>query len=158
MDPKALYWTGALVNLGLIVMLAFRGVAQIREGEVEKHRRSMLTGALLIGVFLVSYVFKLIFLGREDLSVWSNFHVQNLRLHETCVLLMILAGGMAVTQARRMRGSRERTRNPAGPPARASTVKWHRRAGWTAVLASVAAFLTAAVILAGMYARLPSSG
>ena len=153
MDPKLLYWTGAIVNLGLIVVLAFRGVAQIRRGEVERHRRSMLTGGLLVAAFLISYALKLAFLGREDLGLWSTFHVQNLRFHETCVLLMILAGGVAVSRARKMRGTRERTRNPSDAPAPASTVRWHHRAGWTAVTASVVGLLTAGVILIGMYAR-----
>ena len=45
MDAKVLYWTGALVNLGVISVLLARGVFLIRRGEVARHRRSMLTGA-----------------------------------------------------------------------------------------------------------------
>ena len=153
MDAKLFYWTGAFVNLAVIVVLAARGVAQVRRGEIEAHRRSMLAGAWLIAAFLVSYVFKLLFLGREDLSVWSRLHVHNLRFHETCVLLMIVAGGFALTRARAMRGTRERTRDPKDPPAPAPTVVWHHRAGWSAVVASVLGLLTAGGILVGMYGR-----
>ncbi len=154
MDAKLLYWTGAFVNLAVIVLLAARGVSQVRRGEIEAHRRSMLTGAWLIAAFLVSYVFKLMFLGREDLDLWSRLHINNLRFHETCVLLMILAGSIALTRARAMRGTRQRTRNPEDPLARASTVAWHHRAGWTAIVASVLGLLTAGAILVGMYGRL----
>jgi uncharacterized membrane protein YozB (DUF420 family) len=138
----------------VIVGLAVRGVLQVRRGEVEAHRRSMLAGAWLIVAFLVSYGFKLALLGREDLALWSRFHIHNLRLHETCVLLMVVAGIVALTRARAMRGTRERTRDPADEPARTSTVAWHHRAGWVAVAASVAGLLTAGVILVGMYGRL----
>ena len=153
MEAKLLYWAGAFVNLALIVTLALRGLRQVRRGDVAAHRRSMLAGALLVGAFLVSYVLKLIWLGREDLSLWSRFHVYNLRFHETCILLMLLAGGLALTRARAMRGRRQRTRDPADSLAPASTVRWHRNAGRTAVLASIVALLTAAAILAGMIGR-----
>jgi uncharacterized membrane protein YozB (DUF420 family) len=154
MDAKALYWTGALVNLGVILALAVRGVLQVRRGEIEAHRRSMLTGAFLIVAFVVSYALKLALLGREDLSTWSAAHVNNLRVHETCVAVMIVAGVVALDRARRMSGKRERTRNPGDEPAPAATVAWHHRAGWTSVAGALAGFLTAAVILLGMYSRL----
>lgn len=153
MDAKVIYWTAALLNLGVIVALALRGVAQVRRGEVEAHRRSMLAAAALIVAFLVSYPLKLLFLGREDLAAWSALHVHNLHLHETCVALMLLAGAVALSRARAMRGTRQRTRDPASPPAPASTVRWHHRAGWTGVSAAVAGFLTACGILAGMVGR-----
>ena len=55
MDAKVLYWTGAFVNFAVITVLVLRGIGQIRRGEVARHRRSMLTGAALVGAFLVSY-------------------------------------------------------------------------------------------------------
>ncbi len=154
MDPKVLYWTAAFVNLGVIAGLVIRGVAYIRRGDVVRHRRAMLAGAWLVAAFLVSYGLKLAFLGREDLSVWRAFHVQTLRLHETCVLAMLVAGTVALTRARRMRGSRNVTRDPADPPAPESTVRWHRRAGWTGVIGALTGLASAGVVLAGMYARL----
>ncbi|MEE2673646.1 MAG: DUF420 domain-containing protein [Myxococcota bacterium] len=154
MDLKVLYWTGAFINFGLISALAYRGVRQIRRGEVARHRRSMSTCAVLVGAFLVSYGFKLRFLGREDLGVWSDFHVGNLRIHETCVLAMLAAGIVAITRARKMRDTRSVTRDPASPPAPASTVRWHQRAGWTSVVSAGLGLLTAATVLFGMYSRL----
>ena len=114
----------------------------------------MLTSAWLVVAFLVSYVFKVMLLGREDLAVWSNVYVQTLRFHETCVLVMLVAGAIAITRARRMRGTRNVSRDPAVAPAPESIVKWHRRAGWTAVVGAVAGLLSAGVVLVGMYARL----
>ncbi len=154
MDAKVLYWTGAFINFGLITALAIRGVRQIRRGEVARHRRSMLTCATLVGAFLVSYGFKLAFLGRENLAVWSNLHLNNLRIHETCVLIMLISGGVALTRARKMRDTRNRTRDPANPPAPASTVRWHHRAGWTGMASAGLGFVTAAIVLVGMYSRL----
>jgi uncharacterized membrane protein YozB (DUF420 family) len=153
-DAKVLYWTGALVNLGVIVVLLMRGIRQIRRGEVASHRRSMLTSAWLVVAFLVSYVFKLALLGREDLTVWSPVYVLTLRFHESCVLAMIVAGAFAISRARKLAGTRNVTRDPVDPPAPASTVIWHHRAGWVAVLGAVMGLLSAAVVLAGMYSRL----
>ena len=92
MDPKVLFWTGALVNMALIVTLALFGVRARRRGDIAQHRRLMLSGAGLVGFFLTSYVFKLTFLGREDMSLWSPYAVWVLRFHETCVLVMLVAG------------------------------------------------------------------
>jgi uncharacterized membrane protein YozB (DUF420 family) len=154
LDLKVLYWTGAFINFSLITALAIRGVGQIRRGEVARHRRSMLTCAALVGAFLASYGLKLVFLGRENLAVWSAFYMGSLRFHETCVLLMIVSGIVAVTRARKMRGTRSVTRDPASPPAPESTVRWHHRAGWTGVGSAVLGLLTAGMVLFGMYSRL----
>ena len=154
MDPKVLYWTAALVDLALVVLIAARGVAQVRRGEVARHRRSMQTCAALIGAFLLSYVVKLALLGREDLATWAPFYVHTLRFHETCVLAMLVAGALAFALARRMRGSRNVTRDASDPPADPKTLRWHRRAGWTGVVSAVAGLSSAAIVLFGMYARL----
>ena len=111
----------------------------------------MLAAGSLIGMFLVSYVLKVSFLGREDLDLWSTGRVILLYVHETCILVMLLAGVTAGYRAYRFRRSL-----PAGPllPPEASASqerRWHRRAGWTAVVASVLAFVTSIFVLVGMY-------
>ena len=153
-DPKVLYWTAALANMLAIPVFAARGIGQIRRGEVARHRRSMLTCALLVAAFLVSYGFKLALLGPEDLSVWSGFSRWTLRFHELFVLAMLLGGGLALQRARRMKGTRNVTRVPSDAAAPASTARVHRRAGWTGVVAAVLGVLSAAVVLAGMYERI----
>ncbi len=153
MDPKVLYWTGALVNLAVILTLAARGVLQVRRGEVVRHRRSMLTAGSLILAFLFSYVLKLFFLGRENLAVWSEFDRGLLRFHELCVVTMLIAGGIALHRAWRMRDTRNVTHSPEDESAPAAVVKLHRRAGWSGVVGAGLGFLTAAVVLLGMYQR-----
>ena len=145
---------GAKLFLQLLLLVGNQQLI-VLEALLQLYADALLAGAFLIVAFVGSYLLKLAFLGREDLSTWSAMHVQNLRVHETCVLLMIVAGVVALTRARRMRGSRERTQNPADHPAPASTVAWHHRAGWASVVAAMAGLATAAGILAGMYARLP---
>ena len=64
-DPKVVYWTLAWIDLALAVSCACSGVIQIRRGRIEAHRRRMLLAGSLILLFLLSYPFKLGFLGRE---------------------------------------------------------------------------------------------
>lgn len=153
MDPKVLYWTGALANMLLITALAMRGIGQVKRGEISAHRRSMLSCVVLVVGFLVSYVLKLVWLGRESLETWSGGYVNTLRFHETCVLVMVIAGGVALHRARAMRGTRNRTRDIADPAAPAATVRLHHRAGRASIVGLILAVLSASVVLFGMYAR-----
>lgn len=154
MDPKILFWTAAFANMTAIMVIATRGVRQIRRGEVARHRKSMLTCGGLVGLFLSSYVLKVILLGREDLSVWSSLHRGNLYFHETCVVSMLLLGGFAAQRAWRMRDTRNVTRSPDDPMAPVGIVRLHRAAGRVAVGAAFMGLLTAGIVLAGMYQRL----
>jgi hypothetical protein len=157
MDPKLVYWTAALVNLLAVVVCAAAGVRRIRRGELRAHRRLMLTAAALVGLFLVSYLGKLAALGREDRSLWTDADLAVLYLHEGCIAVMLIGGGLAGSRAWRFR----RTLG-AGPlrdrKSRAGDRVWHRRAGWAAVVACAFAFATAAGVLAGMYARAGDRG
>jgi hypothetical protein len=153
MDPKLLYWTGALVNMAVVVALAARGVQLRRRGEIARHRRHMLGAGALVGLFLVSYAFKLAWLGREALELWSPADVWVLRLHETCVLTMLLAGGFAASRGFRLAHTRAASGRPGDPPAPPALARWHRRGGWLAVAGAVLGLLTAGLVLLGMYRR-----
>lgn len=155
MDPKFLFWCGALLNMAAMFGFVANGVRQIRRGRVEAHRRSMVTATALVALFLGAYVVKSGFLGREDFSLWSVAAIWNLRIHESCVLVMLLAGGVALQRAWRMRGTRRVTRDPADAPTPEAALRWHRRAGWTVVVSAALGLLTACFVLAGMYLRLP---
>ncbi|MBW2232109.1 MAG: DUF420 domain-containing protein [Deltaproteobacteria bacterium] len=150
MDPKVLYWTGALANMIILVAIGISGVRQIRRGEVARHRRSMLTSASLVLVFIGSYVLKLIFLGREDLASWEPTYVRTLRFHELCVLLMVVGGGLALTWGRALRQS-----NAIFDESDSATRlrKRHRMAGRTALVAALVGVASAALVLTGMYGR-----
>jgi uncharacterized membrane protein YozB (DUF420 family) len=136
---------------GLVVV----GVRRIRRGEVAAHRRSMLSAAGLVVTFLVAYLLKSFFIGSEDLSVWGDLAVLNLRIHEFCVFTMLLAGGFALYRGTRLTRSRQVTGDPGDPLAPESHVRWHRRAGRTAAVATGLGWFTACIVLAGMYSRLP---
>ena len=85
-----MFWTGAFVNMSVIVVLMIVAVRSIRAGNVSRHKRSMITAMALIVGFLVAYPVKLAMLGREDLSVWSTAAVRTLYFHETWTYLYAL--------------------------------------------------------------------
>ena len=153
MDPKIAFWTAALVNLLVIVTLISVGIRSVRRGQVSRHRRCMKTSAGLVVAFLVSYAVKVVLLGRESLSDWSGAAVINLRIHELCILTMVSAGAVALLRARGMRNTRNVSGLPGDPLALDSTLRGHRRAGWTAAIGAGLGFATAALLLAGMYRR-----
>ena len=153
MDPKIVFWTAALTNLLLIVALVTVGIRSVRRGQVSRHRRCMKTSAWLVVAFLAAYGIKLAMLGRESLADWSQSAVINLRVHELFVLMMITGGITALLRARQMRGTCNVSGLPADPPAPDSTIRWHRRAGWTAAISAGLAFATAVIVLVGMYGR-----
>jgi len=153
MDPRLVYWTFALLDLCVVVGFAAAGVVALRRGDVTRHRRRMLTAAALVGIFLLSYLAKVALLGREHLASWEAESVWVLRIHELWVFTMLVAGAVAGSRALRLRHTRNATRDPKDPPAPASLVRWHRRAGWTAVCAAALALGFALLVLAGMYRR-----
>ena len=153
MDANVTFWTGAFVNMAFVVVLMVVAIRSIRAGNVARHKRAMLAAMGLIVLFLVAYPAKVAMLGREDLSVWSAAARGTLYFHETCVLVMLIAGITALSRAWRLRNTRVVTRNREHPAAPAATLKWHRRAGWAGVMGGVLGFVSAALVLAGMYAR-----
>jgi uncharacterized membrane protein YozB (DUF420 family) len=152
-DAKLAYWTWALANLLAIVICAGIGVVRIRRGELRAHRRLMLTASALVGLFLASYVLKLQLLGREPLELWSAAQVTMLRIHELFVGLMLLGGALAGHRAWRMRASLRGASTLPAATERGRDRRFHRRAGRAAVVAAVFGFLTAGVVLYGMYER-----
>lgn len=153
MDAKLIYWNFALVNLTLLVVIALYGVYQIPRRRIRRHHRSMWIAVALVVTFLVSYAFKLAWLGREDRSVWSGVDLTVLRVHETFVLAMLVAGGLTLWRARGFRSTRHYTERGEDPPAPAARLQRHRRAGWVALVSAVLGLLTAAMVLVGMYRR-----
>lgn len=151
MDGKLAFWTWAFAIIVAVVAVALAGVRDIRAGRAPAHRRKMLTASVLVGVFLLSYLAKLALLGREDRGAWDQASLWTLYIHELCIAGMLLAAIVAVTRARRF-GKLQSGETPA-PEARAEDRHFHRRAGRVAVAAGVLALLTAAGVLAGMYAR-----
>lgn len=153
MDAKVAYWTAALLNMIAIGCLAVYGVRCAKRGELVRHARAMRVAAILVGAFLISYVLKLAFLGREALDTWSSRAVWTLRFHELCVLAMVLAGAFALGLGRRLSRSRRFTGAAADPPAPVALSRRHRLAGRAAIAGALLGIASAAVVLGGMYAR-----
>jgi uncharacterized membrane protein YozB (DUF420 family) len=154
MDAKVLYWTFAFINMGIVVGLGVYAARQLGAGNPARHRKLMITASCLVLGFLVSYVFKLQFLGREDLSRWNQWAVSLLRFHETCVLVMVISGGLALSWGRQLRATRSFTLNPEDPQAETFLARRHHRAGQVALVGASLGLLSAGFVLAGMYARM----
>jgi uncharacterized membrane protein YozB (DUF420 family) len=154
MNPSLVFWTAALVNLLAILALVTIGIRNIRRGNLSRHRRCMKTAAALVACFLGAYPLKLLWFGREQLSEWSGQAVLILRIHEVCVFAMVVGGLTALILSRKMhRGRKQLTRLPDAPLASSRALQTHRMAGWTAAIGAGLAFLTAAIVLLGMYER-----
>jgi uncharacterized membrane protein YozB (DUF420 family) len=156
MDANTAYWTAAWLNMLVLVGLAIAGARQAGQQHIDRHRRLMWTAVILVVVFVSSYGVKLAVLGREDLAVWERSFVHVLRVHELCVLVMVLAGATSLTLALRLELER-----PLGAPrigldaARLGRgVRIHRSAGWIAIGAGLLGVLTASYVLWGFYSRL----
>jgi len=114
----------------------------------------MKSAATLVACFLGVYPVKLLLLGHERLPEWSERAVAMLRIHECFVFAMIGGGLTALILTRRMHGNRNQlTDLPETPLASNRTLRAHRMAGWTAAISAGLAFLTAAIVLVGMYER-----
>lgn len=153
MNPSLLYWTAAWLAMGAMVTFAAHGIRAVRRGQVAVHRRSMGIAALLVVAFLISYVAKVGLLGHEDRSLWTGLDYGVLYFHETCILIMLLAGGAAGQRAFRMRGTRTVTGDPQAPFASPSLARSHRWLGRCASIAAVLAWVSAGGVLWGMFRR-----
>lgn len=153
MDLKLLFWAAALLNLGVLCGFALFGVRYARRGEIARHRRAMKTASMLVVGFLLAYVLKVLLLGKEDQSVWTLFDLWTLRIHEAFVVLMLVGGGFAWLQSRKLEGTQLVTREPDDPAPDPVVARRHRIAGRVAIVGSVFAFLTAIGVLAGMAIR-----
>jgi uncharacterized membrane protein YozB (DUF420 family) len=153
MDARLSFWTAALALMGGVVACAAVGIARRRRGDIRGHRRSMLAAAALVGLFLLSYLLKVALLGHERISSWSEGDRLVLWIHEGCIAVMLGAGATGGWRAWRLRRTRNATLDPRDPVAAPRLARWHRRAGWTAVLAAGAGWLTALLVLVGMYRR-----
>jgi len=153
MDPKLLFWTAGIADLGAVCLTAALGVRYARRGEIARHKRSMKLASLLVVAFLVSYLVKVQFLGREDMSAWTTLDLWVLRIHELFVMQMLIGGVVAWIQGRKLLPTRLVTHDPNDPVPDSKTLQIHRLAGRTGVIGSILAFMMALGILAGMYFR-----
>jgi uncharacterized membrane protein YozB (DUF420 family) len=153
MSPKLLFWCWALANMALVLGLGVRGLRAIRANQIDLHRRSMSWAGFWVVAFLGAYVVKRLTLGGEDLAAWTSAARANLYVHETFVAAMLIAGGFAFAQGRKLARTRRVTQNANDPLAPRETISRHRRAGRIALGGALFGFLTACGILGAMLVR-----
>jgi uncharacterized membrane protein YozB (DUF420 family) len=143
-QARAIYWTIALILMGIAVIHAATGIRQVRRGETEKHRRSMGRALIWVAVFLVSYLGKVLVLGHENLELWSADRRLVINLHRGLVLTMLVTGGIG-----RLLAGRALARVSPGR-------QLHRVLGWIAFPSAIAGLGTAVLVLAQMWMALPA--
>ena len=141
LNPQLAFWTFAFTALSGALFAALAGRRRVLRGDVAGHRRAMHFAAALIGAFLLAYVGKALVLGLDDLSAWPRWQVQLLRVHESLMVSMLLAGSAA-----RIYAARARSRAGDAP-------RTHRWLGRGALIAAGCGLLTGTIVLLGMYQR-----
>ncbi len=153
MEAKLAYWTAATLNMAMLLVFAGSGIRRVRNSEVARHRRRMLTSVALVLGFIVSYALKLVALGREDLSVWSDAAVWTLRFHELCIFTMLVSGGLALRRGLALARTRALSESEDAPEPLAKDLKGHGKVGRIAIFAASLGFLSACGVLLSMYGR-----
>jgi len=150
MTAKLWFWLYAWVVTMNILGSAVYGVRQAQKDDLFAHRRWMNISCWLVALFVVSYVFKVVFLGKEDLNTWKDSYVIVLRIHELFIGIMLFAGGMGRWLAHRFRDSLAATQvdEPTAAMRRRHTVL-----GKITLLAASAALITASFLIYGMLER-----
>ena len=153
MDAKLAYWTAATLNMGVLLVFAASGIRRVRNSEVARHRSRMLTSVALVLGFVISYGVKLVALGREDLSIWSDAAIWTLRFHELCIFTMLVSGGLALRRGLALARTRALSESEDAPEPLPGALKGHGKAGRVAVFAASLGFLSACGVLSSMYGR-----
>jgi len=111
----------------------------------------MRASVALVGLFLISYVSKVLLIGREDRASWTDASIWILYVHECCIALMIIAAGVGLLRTRRFGELRDG--DVRAPEARDQDRRVHRIVGRVAVVAGIVALLTSGGVLVGMFER-----
>lgn len=141
----SLFWSRGLPLLGELLMLAsaaavVAGWRRIRRGEVERHRRAMVTAAVLGAAFFVSYALRTLAVGDTRFGGPPALRLPYLAFLQAHTLLATAAGILGIVTLRRGLAGR---------------FAQHRRvAPWTAALWLVAA-ATGLVVYLMLYVIYP---
>jgi hypothetical protein len=99
-NPKLVYWTIALANLAVIVVWRARRARGPARRGAHAPAHDARVGAL-VGLFLVSYLAKVAWLGKEDRSGWTASTTRCSASTRLCIAAMLCAGGIALYRALR---------------------------------------------------------
>jgi uncharacterized membrane protein YozB (DUF420 family) len=132
------------VTLGL----GMRGVSYIKKGDIGNHQRMMVWACNVILFFVVSYVVKVVVLGREPKAGWQMIELVILYTHEFFILVMLVGGARARYFAARFKD----TLATAGVGEGDRDLRTrHARAGKMALVGSACALLSAIFVLIILY-------
>ena len=150
MNANLMFWFYAYALTTTAMALALVAVSKIRKGEIQAHQKLMNTAITLILFFVLSYLVKMLALGREDKSAWHGFYLITLYIHESFIFLMLFFGGWARYLAAKFKPSL--TQDQPSPLDLRRRAK-HRKIGTLCLSVTGCALVTAAVLLYGMVQR-----
>lgn len=150
MNWNLVFWFYAYGLTMLALLMAYTGVGAAKRGELARHKALLNFACNLILFFVVSYVFKMLFLGREDKSTWTLSYKIVLYIHEALIATMLVTGARARWLAHKFRDS---VFAQQLPDEHIGMRKQHRLMGKICIYAATFALLTASVILYGMVQR-----
>lgn len=144
------YWTFAYIWTILAVLVAFRAVGHVKAGKIQAHRRLMVGASNMMIFFVLTYVAKVLILGREDKSNWESFYLITLYIHEAFIGLMLVFGTLGRLTARHF-GKDIDSQKLAKIDVKLR--RQHKLRGKLTLYFAILAIITATVVLYGMYAR-----
>lgn len=148
LNAKLGFWLYVWVLTLSAILIAIKGIRKAGKGEYHAHQKQMDLAIRLILFFVLTYVAKLIFLGRENLANWSSVYITVLRIHETFIAIMLLSGGYVRFLARQF------SLNSSQPSASEQAArKRHRLLGKVCISAALCGLGTATFLIYGMMAR-----
>jgi len=133
MNAHTGFWTFAIMNMFAAFVVAAFGVRAARRKDVDLHKKLMMTSAALVVLFVLTYAGKLVFIGRENLDVWSDGEIIVLRVHELFVFTFLASGIRAYLLSRKF------SSDPANR-------ERHRLAGRISVISFALALVTAGFV------------
>ena len=142
MTANLAYWLFAYALMTVTLVIGVRGVIHVRAGRFEAHRKAMVLACNILLFFVLTYVLKVVILGREDKTDWTTLDLVILRVHESFIGIMLIAGTWSRLLARKYK---DRLDNPteADLPIR----RRHALAGKIALAAAFCALGTATGVL-----------
>jgi uncharacterized membrane protein YozB (DUF420 family) len=137
------FWLTTWVWMTFVLLRAIVAVSAARQRELRRHERIMKQNLGFLFLFVLLYVGKIGWLGKEPVSTWPILLQTTLRIHEVFIALMLVSGGFSLGAALKGKGAASGTE--AGTHWRK-----HRQLGYVAMGAGLCAYLTASIVLAGM--------
>ncbi len=148
MDSHLIFWLYAYGLMLIVLVIAGRGIGRAKAGDYQGHMRAMILACNILLFFVLSYVVKILALGREDKSAWSALQLALLYTHEFLILVMLVSGTYARILAAKFKQSLF-SQKPSAADMAVRAV--HRRWGKVAFAAACAAFITATGVIAILF-------